>query len=195
MPIRNVCVYCGSSAGVRPGYAEHARGFGAALVRRELGLVYGGASVGLMGIVADTVLAAGGRVVGVIPRPLVARELAHRGLTDLKITESMHERKSVMAELADGLVALPGGAGTLDELFEAWTWAQLGLHRKPCGLLDAERYFEGLVAFLDHATAEGFVQARHRAMLLVATDPEELLDRLERYEPPDIEPWLRAGQS
>jgi uncharacterized protein (TIGR00730 family) len=195
MPISTVCVYCGSSAGARAVYAERARAFGAALVRRGLGLVYGGASVGIMGVVADTVLAAGGRVVGVIPRPLVARELAHRGLTDLKITESMHERKSVMAELADAFVALPGGAGTLEELFEAWTWAQLGLHRKPCALLDVEHYFDGLVAFLDHATAQGFVQAQHRAILLVASEPDELLDRLERYEAPNIEPWLRTEQS
>jgi uncharacterized protein (TIGR00730 family) len=195
MPIRNVCVYCGSSAGARAVYAERARAFGTSLVRRGLGLVYGGASVGIMGVVAHTVLAAGGRVVGVIPRQLVARELAHRGLTELKITESMHERKSLMAELADAFVALPGGAGTLEELFEAWTWAQLGLHRKPCGLLDVEHYFEGLVAFLDHATAQGFVQARHRAMLLVAAEPDELLDQLERYEAPNIEPWLRAEQS
>jgi uncharacterized protein (TIGR00730 family) len=195
MLIRNVCVYCGSSIGSRAAYAERAREFASALARRGLGLVYGGASVGIMGVVADTVLAAGGRVVGVIPRPLLARELAHRGLTELKVTESMHERKSVMAELADAFVALPGGAGTLEELFEVWTWAQLGLHRKPCGLFNAERYFEGLVTFLDHATAEGFVQARHRAMLLVASDAEDLLDRLTGYEAPAIEPWLRVEQS
>jgi len=195
MPIRNVCVYCGSSAGARAAYAAQARAFGTALARRGLGLVYGGASVGIMGVLADAVLAAGGRAVGVIPRPLLARELAHRGLTELKVTESMHERKSLMADLADAFVALPGGAGTLEELFEAWTWAQLGLHTKPCGLLDAERYFESLVSFLDHATAEGFVQPRHRAMLLVASDPEHLLDRLARYEPPAVQPWLRADQS
>jgi uncharacterized protein (TIGR00730 family) len=195
MPMRNVCVYCGSSAGARAAYAAHARAFGTALARRGLGLVYGGASVGIMGALADAVLGNGGRVVGVIPRPLVARELAHRGLSELRITESMHERKQVMTELADAFVALPGGAGTLDELFEAWTWGQLGLHRKPCGLLNAEHYFEALIGFIDHATVEGFVQARHRAMLLVASDPEDLLDRLDRYEAPELQPWLRAEQS
>lgn len=195
MMIRNVCVYCGSSVGVRAGYAERAREFAASLLRRGLNLVYGGAGVGIMGVLADAMLAGGGRVVGVIPRPLVARELAHRNLTELRITESMHERKSLMAELADAFVALPGGAGTLEELFEAWTWAQLGLHRKPCALLDADRYFGGLIEFLDHATREGFVQAQHRAMLLVSGDPEDLLDRLARYAAPPIEPWLRASQT
>ena len=194
MPMRNVCVYCGSSTGARAAYASQARAFGRALARRGLGLVYGGASVGIMGVLADAVLAAGGRVVGVMPRPLLARELAHRGVSELRITESMHERKQVMAELADAFVALPGGAGTLEELFEAWTWSQLGLHRKPCALLDAEHYFEALVNFLDHATVEGFVQRRDRALLLIAHEPEELLDRLESYSPPQIEPWLRAEQ-
>jgi uncharacterized protein (TIGR00730 family) len=194
VPIRNVCVYCGAREGVRTTYALQARAFGAALVRRGLGLVYGGASVGLMGVLADTVLGAGGRVVGVIPRALVARELAHRGLSELRVTESMHERKQVMADLADAFVALPGGAGTLEELFEAWTWGQLGLHRKPCGVLDADGYFEALIAFLDHAMAEGFVQRAHRAMLLVAHEPEDLLDRLEGYAAPSVEPWLRGSE-
>jgi uncharacterized protein (TIGR00730 family) len=195
MLIRNVCVYCGSSPGVRASYAALARDIAAALVRRGLGLVYGGASVGVMGVVADAVLQAGGRAVGVIPRPLVEKELAHRKLSELRITESMHERKSLMAELADAFVALPGGLGTLDELFEIWTWAQLGLHSKPCGLLDCDQYYQGLVSFLDHATREGFVRPQHRAMLLISTDADDLLDQLIHYEPPATQSRLRTSQT
>jgi uncharacterized protein (TIGR00730 family) len=178
MAIGSVCVYCGSSPGASPAYAAAARAFGAALAQRRLTLVFGGGHVGLMGTLADAVLAAGGRAIGVIPQFLVDRELAHRGLTALHVTESLHERKAVMADLADAFVALPGGAGTLDELFEIWTWALLGRHTKPCGLLDAEHYYRGLLEFLDHATAEGFVSPAHRALLRVAASPDELLDRL-----------------
>ena len=195
MIIRNVCVYCGSSPGEKPTYAAAARAFGAVLAERRLGLIYGGGSVGLMGILADAVLAGGGKVTGVIPRALVARELAHGRLTDLRVTESMHQRKALMAELADAFVALPGGIGTFEELFEIWTWAQLGLHRKPCGVLNADGYYQGLVAFLDHATASGFITPQNRAMLLVGADPDDLLDRLTLYDPPNIQAWVGASDT
>jgi len=178
MAIASVCVYCGSSSGARPVYAATAREFGAVLARRGLTLVYGGGHVGLMGILADAVLEAGGRAIGVIPQFLVDRELAHRGLTRLHVTTTLHERKALMAELADAFVALPGGAGTLDELFETWTWALLEQHRKPCGLLDAHHYYRGLLEFLDHAAAEGFLSRAHRGLLRVAASPDELLERL-----------------
>jgi uncharacterized protein (TIGR00730 family) len=193
--MKYVCVYCGSSPGGRASYVSAAREFGAELVRRDIGLVYGGASVGIMGAVADAVLQAGGRVIGVLPRALVEKELAHTGLTELRVTESMHERKLQMSELADAFVALPGGVGTLEELFEIWTWAQLGLHAKPCGLLDVEGYYHGLVRFLDHAVNEGFVQPLHRSMLLIATTPEDLLGKLASYVPPKIEKWMRRSQT
>jgi uncharacterized protein (TIGR00730 family) len=153
--------------------------------------VYGGAHVGLMGAVADAVLSRRGEVIGVIPRALVEREIAHRGLTELRVVDSMHERKAVMADLADGFVALPGGAGTLEELFEVWTWAQLGLHRKPCGLLNVNGYFAPLGAFLDHATAEGFLRAEHRAMLMIESDPAALLERFVHYTAPAVSKWGR----
>lgn len=190
MQLRSLCVYCGSSAGHRPVYADAARAFARALVARGIGLVYGGSSYGIMGALADEVLHAGGSATGVIPRSLVSRERAHRGLTELHVTDSMHERKAVMAELADGFVALPGGVGTMEELLEIWTWAQLGIHHKPCGLLNAAGYYDGLVSFLDAASGEGFIQPAQREMLLVAATPEALLDRLERYEPPPVEPSL-----
>ena len=193
--MKSVCVYCGSSAGRAPAYAEAARGLGKALVDRGLGLVYGGASVGLMGVVADTVLGLGGRVTGVMPEALVRREVAHRGLSQLRVTGSMHERKMMMAELSDAFVALPGGVGTLEELFEAWTWAQLGLHAKPCGLLNAGGYYDGLIAFLDHTVSERFVREPHRSMLIVSDDPSELLDRFEGYQAPVVQKWIRKGDA
>ena len=174
--MKRVCVFCGSSAGGRPSYREAAAQLGRSLAERRIGLVYGGASVGLMGILADAVLHAGGSVVGVIPQALAKQEVVHDGLTALRIVGSMHERKAVMADLSDGFIALPGGMGTLDELFEMVTWAQLGLHRKPCGLLDVEGYFAPLLAFLDHAVKERFVKETHRALLLVAAEPQVLLD-------------------
>lgn len=176
--LRSICVYCGSRPGARPGYAAAARALGEAIARRRLRLVYGGGRVGMMGIVADAVLAGGGEVVGVIPQRLVATELAHPGATELLVTGTMHERKARMAELSDAFVALPGGLGTLEELFETWTWRQLGYHDKRLGLLEVDGYFEGLLQWLQHAVDEHFVAAQHRAMLLVDADPGDLLDRL-----------------
>src|SRR5215207_8224445 len=168
--MRSVCVFCGSSSGASPAYGEAARALGAHLAREGLTLVYGGASVGTMGVVADAALAAGGRVVGVIPRGLVAREIAHPGLTELVVVDSMHERKAAMADRADAFVALPGGLGTLEELFEVWTWGLLGIHAKPVALLDADGFYDPLLAFLDRAVDEGFVRAAQRAMLARARD-------------------------
>jgi uncharacterized protein (TIGR00730 family) len=172
-----VCVFCGSAFGSRPVYAEVARSFGRGLAARGIGVVYGGASVGLMGELADAALAAGGEVIGVIPRSLVAREIAHAGLTELHVVETMHERKALMAELSDAIVALPGGAGTLDELFETLTWRQLGLHAKPIVLLDVDGFFEPLVALADHLVAEGFVRPEFRRVLGVERDVGALVTR------------------
>lgn len=193
MRLRSLCVYCGSNAGRRPVYREAARAFARAMTARGIGLVYGGSSYGIMGALADEVLRAGGTAVGVIPASLVSRERAHRGLTELVVTASMHERKAVMAERADGFVALPGGIGTMEELFEIWTWAQLGIHHKPCGLLNAAGYYDRLVEFLDVAAAEGFMHVAQRQMLIVANDGEGLLDALECYEPPRIEQSIPAA--
>ena len=193
--MKTVCVYCGSSAGRRPEYSAAARRLGEELVSRGLDLVYGGSSVGIMKVVADAVLERGGRVTGVIPEALVRKEIAHRGLTELHVTSSMHERKMKMAELSDAFVALPGGIGTLEELFEAWTWGQLGLHAKPCGLLNVAGYWDGLTVFLDHSVAEGFVKEANRAMLVVSGDPKELLDRFESWRAPTVEKWIRAGEA
>ena len=184
MTIRRVCVFCGSSTGREPGHRRLAEALARALAERGIGIVYGGARVGLMGALADAALVAGGEVIGVIPRALIEREIGHTGLTELRIVESMHERKALMAELADGFVALPGGVGTLEELFEVWTWAQLGLHRKPCGLLDVDGFFAPLVDFLDRLVEAGFIHPTYRAMLAVASTPEELLARFAAYEPP-----------
>jgi uncharacterized protein (TIGR00730 family) len=192
--MRRVCVFCGSSTGARPEYRDAAVALADALAERELGLVYGGASVGLMGILADAALAAGAEVIGVVPRALVDREIAHTGLSELHVVGSMHERKALMADFADGFLALPGGAGTLDELFEAWTWAQLGLHRKPCGLLDVAGYYGGLAAFLDHAVRERFLSDDHRRILLLDADPGTLLERLAAYDPPRTAKWLDRGE-
>jgi uncharacterized protein (TIGR00730 family) len=180
--VRRVCVFCGASSGRHAGYPEAARAFGAAVASRGLGLVYGGGRVGLMGAVAEGALAARGEVIGVIPHELVARELGHGGLTDLHVVGSLHERKALMAELADGFVALPGGFGTLDELMEQLTWSQLGLHSKPVGLLDVEDYWRPLIALARHATEEGFVRESDLAAIAVANEPEALLDRLEQLE-------------
>ncbi len=193
--MKRVCVFCGSSPGARPAYRATAERFGALLATRGIGLVYGGASVGLMGAVADAALAAGGDVVGVLPRALATKELSHGDLTELRLVDSMHERKAQMAELSDGFVALPGGVGTLEELFEILTWAQLGLHAKPCALLDADGYFASLLAFLDHAVAERFVRPQHRAMLLVDDAPERLLDAMLRYRAPHVEKWLDRSET
>ena len=179
--LRRVCVFCGSKHGARPEYAAAARAMGETLAAGGIGLVYGGGRVGLMGVVADAVLDAGGEVIGVIPDHMSDREIAHYGLTDLRIVASMHERKALMYELSDGFVALPGGLGTLEELFEITTWSQLGLHAKPTGLLDVDGFYSPLVAFLDQLVTEGFVHERHRRLLRVAADPVTLLDRLAAF--------------
>jgi hypothetical protein len=188
--MRSLCVFCGSSPGARPDYAATARMLGASLARRAVRLVYGGARVGLMRELADAVLHAGGEVTGVIPESLRAREVAHTDLRDLRIVGSMHERKALMSDLADGFLAIPGGAGTLEEFFEMWTWAQLGIHRKPCGLLNVHGYFDGLLTFLDHAVTERFLRLEHRAMVLVDDDAERLLERFIAYRAPDVEKWI-----
>lgn len=187
--MRRVCVFCGSSMGTSPVYAEAAAALGKLLAQRGLGLVYGGASVGTMGAVADAALAAGGEVIGVIPEALSGVEIAHAGLSELHVVADMHERKAKMAELSDGFLALPGGAGTLEELFEVWTWAQLGIHGKPLGLVDVAGYYSGLVAFADHMVTEGFLGAGYRELLLVDADAAALLDRFEAYEPPAPPKW------
>ena len=193
--MRYVCVFCGSSPGARPAYADAARALGSSLVAAGVGLVYGGAHVGLMGIVADTVMSAGGAVVGVIPRSLEEREIAHTGLTELRVVGSMHERKAAMADLADGFIALPGGMGTMEEMFEILTWAQLGMHRKPCGLLEVEGYFAALLAFIDHMVAERFLHPDHRAMLQVDSDPARLLEAFRTYQPIAVAKWIDRGET
>jgi uncharacterized protein (TIGR00730 family) len=176
--IRSICIFCGSSNGVGTGYEAAARRFGECVAQRGIRLVYGGASVGLMGAIADTALRAGGEVVGVIPRQLVDREIAHRGLTNLHVVDTMHERKAMMADLSDAFVALPGGLGTLEELFEVWTWGMLGLHDKPYGLLNVDDYYSPMIHFLDHARDQGFIRAAQRAKLVVEDDATRLLDAL-----------------
>jgi uncharacterized protein (TIGR00730 family) len=175
--VKAVCVYCGSNPGAHPAYAEATQELARALAGRGLRVVYGGASVGLMGLLAGTALDAGGEVTGVIPQQLVDREIAHPRLTDLRVVANMHERKALMAELSDAFVALPGGIGTLEELIEMYTWAQLGLHSKPLGVLNVRGYYDGLAAFLDHAVVEGFLMPERRASLVVAPDVDGLLDR------------------
>ena len=193
--MKRICVFCGSSPGTNPLYLEKARQTGRTLARRGLTLVYGGGSVGLMGAVADAALAAGGEAVGVIPRALQLRELAHAKLTRLHVVGSMHERKAKMAELADGFVALPGGMGTLEEMAEILTWAQLGLHARPCGLLDVAGYYRPLVAFFDQAVAQGFIRPEHRRLVTVAEDPDALLDQFAAWSPPQVEKWIDRGTS
>jgi uncharacterized protein (TIGR00730 family) len=180
--MERICVFCGASSGRLAAYADSARLFGAAAAGRGLGVVYGGGRVGLMGALADGALAEGGEVIGVIPQELVDRELAHDGLTELHVVASLHERKALMAELADAFVGLPGGFGTLDELMEQLTWSQLGLHTKPVGLLDVEDYWRPLVAFARHATDEGFVREADLASIAIASDSDALLDQLARLE-------------
>ncbi len=191
-----LCIFCGSSPGARDDYAEATAKLAELLAQREIAVVYGGASVGLMGLLADTALAAGGEVIGVIPAALQRKEIGHTGLTHLEVVSSMHERKALMAELSNGFIALPGGSGTLEELFEVFTWSQLGLHRKACALLNVAGYYAGLETFLDHAVNERFLRPEHRAMLLCEDPPEAVLDALERFEPPVVDKWLdRAAQT
>ena len=193
--MERLCVFSGSSPGAHPGYVRTAQELGRSLAAAGVGLVYGGASVGLMGAVADAALEAGGEAIGVIPQALVDREIAHQGLSELRIVSSMHERKALMAELAGGFVALPGGMGTLEELFEVYTWTQLGLHSKPLGLLDVRDYFKALVAFLDHAVAERFMTVEHRELLVVEKRAEALLEAFRRWRPPARAKWIDRSQT
>ncbi|HEX4211041.1 MAG TPA: TIGR00730 family Rossman fold protein [Candidatus Binataceae bacterium] len=180
--MKRICVFCGSNLGAKPGYATAARELGSELAARGIGLVYGGASIGLMGEVARAVLATGGEVIGVIPRSMAIREIAFMALADLRIVGSMHERKAAMADLADGFIALPGGLGTLEEFCEILTWGQLGIHRKPCGLLNIENYYASLLAFLDHGVDEGFIKPPHRALAIVEDNIVTLLNRFETFQ-------------
>jgi hypothetical protein len=182
--LKSVCVYCGANRGSGPEYAAAAQRLGALLAERGITVIYGGGSVGLMGVLADAVLAGGGKVIGVIPKGLFAREVAHRGVTKMHVVRSMHERKALMADLADAFIAMPGGLGTLDETFEMLSWAQLGLHAKPCGMLNVGGYFDDLHAFLDHSVERGFLRSKHRRLLIADTDARRLLRRLARYAAP-----------
>jgi uncharacterized protein (TIGR00730 family) len=193
--VDRLCVFSGSSPGAHPDYAEAADQLGRALAQRGIGLVYGGAHVGLMGVLADAALDAGGEVVGVIPQALVEREIAHRGVSDLRIVGSMHERKALMADLADGFIALPGGMGTLEELFEVYTWTQLGLHAKPLGLLDVRGYYAQLAGFLDHAVEERFLTPEHREMLVVEDRAEAMIEAFARWRPPVRTKWIDRAQT
>jgi uncharacterized protein (TIGR00730 family) len=193
--MNRICIFCGSSTGVRSEYADAAKAMGQALLRRRIGLVYGGGCVGLMGTVADAVMGGGGEVIGVIPEALVTRELAHGDITQLIIVHSMHDRKAKMAELADAFIALPGGYGTFEEFCEILTWAQLGMHRKPCGILNVNNYYEPLMRLFDNAVAEGFLRPANRRLVIEETDPSRLLDVLETYTPPQTEKWIRGDES
>jgi hypothetical protein len=193
--VTRVCVFCGSAVGVREEYAAAARDLAAELARRKVGLVYGGGSVGLMGVLADAALARDVEVIGVIPRPLASRELAHAGLTEMRVVGSMHERKATMASLVDGFIALPGGLGTFEETLEILTWSQLGIHDKPVGVLNVAGYYDGLLRMLSHATREGFVHRENLALLLFADTAAELLDRFETWKPPaPARAWLDPSQ-
>jgi uncharacterized protein (TIGR00730 family) len=185
-----ICVFLGSSVGRRPVYAQAAERLGTLIAERGMGLVYGGGAVGLMGLLANAALAAGGEVIGVIPEALRAREHDQTGLTELHIVRTMHERKAMMAELADAFIALPGGIGTFEELFEVWTWSQLGYHAKPCGLLDIAGFYDGLSSFIDHVVDEGFLKPEHRRMLIVEREAGTMLDRLATYLAPPAEKWI-----
>lgn len=188
--MKNLCVYCGSSPGKDPAFLEAGRELGRLLVARGIGLVYGGAGIGVMGAVADAVLAGGGRAIGIIPEALAIREVAHAGLTEQHVVGSMHERKQLMAERSDGFVALPGGWGTFEEIFEVLTWAQLGFHQKPCGLLNVNGYYDHLHTFLENAIDSGFVPPVCREMLMVEENPERLLDRYADYRAPRVRKWI-----
>lgn len=188
--MKAVCVFCGSSRGARPEYEAAAARLGQAIARSGRTLVYGGGRVGLMGVLGDAAMAAGGRVIGVTPRRLVEKEVAHHGLTELRVVESMHARKAMMAELSGAFIAMPGGVGTFEEFFEVLTWSQLGFHSKPCGLLNVAGYYDPMLAFLDHAVEQGFVRAEHRAIVLTDTEPTALLDRLSAFDMPIVPKWI-----
>ena len=190
-PVERICVFCGASPGARPAYRDATAQLARLLAAEGIGVVYGGGGVGLMGALADAVIAEAGELTGVIPRSLVDREIAHRDVMDMRVVGSMHERKALMAELADAFIALPGGIGTLEELFEVYTWAQLGLHQKPCGLLNVEGYYDGIAAFLSHAVAERFLREETRELLMIESDPAILLERLHDFEPQAVVPkWI-----
>jgi uncharacterized protein (TIGR00730 family) len=189
--VQRICVFCGASPGARPEYREATAGLARVLVGEGIGVVYGGGGVGLMGALADAVIAEGGDLTGVIPRALVDREIAHRDVMDMRVVGSMHERKALMAELSDAFIALPGGIGTLEELFEVYTWAQLGLHQKPCALLNVAGYYDGIAGFLAHAVSERFLREETRELLLIETDPAVLLERLYEFDPQEVVPkWI-----
>lgn len=192
--MRSVCVFCGSSPGADPAFEAAAVSLGDAVARRGLRLVYGGGRVGLMGVVADAALDAGGQVFGVITRALNTKELVHPGLSELLTVDTMHERKAAMADASDAVIMLPGGFGTLDEFFEAITWTQLGIHNKPCGILDVKGYFDPLLTFLDRTVDHRFVRAEHRASIIEETDPEALLDRIETWKPGHVKKWLDRSE-
>jgi uncharacterized protein (TIGR00730 family) len=193
--MKRICVFCGSNNGLKTVYSDAAQTMGVALSRHSIGLVYGGGSVGLMRVIADAVLRESGEVIGVIPEALATKEVAHMGLKDLRVVSSMHERKALMAQLSDAFIALPGGYGTLEEFCEVLTWAQLGLHRKPCGILNVKGFYDPLLSFLDHAVSEGFVREVHRSLILVDPDPERLLDKLIDYQPPPLDKWIDLGET
>ncbi len=195
LTMKKVCVFCGSNGGSDPRFAAAARTAGELLADEGISIVYGGGRVGLMGVVADAALARGGSVVGVIPRALWEREVGHRGLTEMHMVETMHERKALMASLADGFIALPGGLGTLEEIFEVWTWAQLGLHTKPCGFLDVAGFYAPLFRFLDETVTAGFLREPHRAMAVVDPDPASLLRRMREYQPPSVVKWITKDET
>jgi uncharacterized protein (TIGR00730 family) len=193
--LRRICVFCGSALGARPEYEQAARRLGELLAANGIGVVFGGGCIGLMGALADAALARDGEVIGVIPEALMRREVGHRGVTKLHIVETMHQRKALMADLSDAFIALPGGYGTLEELCESLTWSQLGIQQKPCGLLNIERYWDGLLAVLDHAVNEKFVRPENSQLVLVASTPEGMLERLREWTPPGhIEKWLDAAR-
>ncbi|CAN5724385.1 TIGR00730 family Rossman fold protein [soil metagenome] len=193
--MNSICVFCGSSSGKDHAYSEGARSLGVSLADRGIKLVYGGGHVGLMGVVADAALEAGGEVIGVMPKSLVDREIAHETLTDLRVVGSMHERKALMAKLSDGFIALPGGNGTLEEFFEVLTWAQLGEHRKPCGLLNVSEYYDPLIEVLDHMVDQGFLSEKHRSIVQVESSSEDMLRALYRYTPPDTVKWINETET
>ncbi len=195
MPAKSICVFAGSSPGNDPAFAGAARALGAGLASRGYGLVYGGAGIGLMGMVADAALAAGGRVVGVMPEFLATKEIAHTGLSELKITASMHERKDAMATLSNGFIALPGGFGTIEEFFEVLTWGQLGLHAKPCALLNVNGYYDSLLGFLDTAVRARLLHPGNRAAVLVGSDPNTLLDEMTAWTAPATTKWISADRT
>ncbi len=195
MSLRRIAVFCGSNPGVDPIFRAAAESLGAELLARQMSLVYGGGNVGLMGIIADVVMAGGGEVIGVIPQALRDREVAHEGITRLEVVADMHIRKQRMYELSDALIALPGGIGTFEELFESLTWIQLGLHAKPCGVLNIGGYYDPLLAQLDNATQQGFLRTAHRQILTSAADPRQLLDGFADYQAPDVEKWIHPSDT